>query len=230
MTTHHFLPKFSIIGAQVSTPNWTGTPITLAWHDSAAMPQTPNGSTVLAWLNTSQQNNDGSLIATSGGPPQSLDAPAGATVPSILVQNWGANALTLTNVSGNQATPIWVEMFGPGIPGVTPVTLSAGTAPIALASGGTATGKSPPNYAQLVMQSNTNNLSIISLIGGPNDSSGNNAYVFALNYQGPANPAGFTKTTGGNTMTFQFYWNTSFFIANMSPSTSAAVNVSLLSL
>jgi hypothetical protein len=229
MTSHH-PTKFSIIGAQISTPNWTGSPITLAWHDSAAMPQTPNGSTVLAWLNTATQNNDGSLIATSGGPPQSLDAPAGATVPSVLVQNWGANALTLTNVSGNQATPIWVEMYGPGIPGVTPVTLTAGSAPISLASAGTATGKSPPNYAQLVMQSNTNNLSIVALIGGPNDPSGNNAYVFALNYQGPANPAGFTKTTSGNTMTFQFYWNTTFFIANMSPSTSAAVNVSLLSL
>ena len=38
------------------------------------------------------------------------------------------------------------------------------------------------------MQSNTNNLSIVALIGGPNDPSGNNAYVFALNYQGPANP------------------------------------------
>jgi hypothetical protein len=226
MTKHP--TKFSIIGAQVSTPNWTGTPITLAWHDNAVMPQTPNGSTVLAWQNTSTLNNDGSLVATSGGPPQPLDAPAGATIPSILVQNWAANALTLTNVSANKATPIWVEMFGPGIPGTTPVTLPANGTPISLASGATASGKSPPNYAQLVLQSNTNNLTIVTLIGGPNDANGTNAYVFALNC--PANPGNYTKTTPGNSITYQFYWNTTFFIANMSPSTSAAVSVSLLSL
>jgi len=224
-------PKFVIIGAQVSTPNWTGTPITLAWHDSAAMPQTPNGSTVLAWLNTSSGNNDGSLVATSAGPPQSLDAPQGATVPSMLVQNWGANALTLTNVSANKATPIWIEMYGPGIPGAAdPAKLTAGSDPISLASGKTASGSAPPNYAQLVMESNTNNLSIIALIGGPNDATGKNAYVFGLNYQGPPNPPGFTKAVSGNSMTYQFYWNTTFFIANMSPSTSAAVSVSLISL
>ena len=40
MTSHHPM-KFAVIGAQVSTPNWTGTPLTLAWHDSASMPQTP---------------------------------------------------------------------------------------------------------------------------------------------------------------------------------------------
>ncbi len=226
---HH--TKFSIIGAQVTTPNWTGAPLTLAWHDSAAMPQTPNGSTVLAWLNTATQNNDGTLAATSGGPPQTLDAPALATIPSILVQNWGSNALTITNISAAKATPIWVEMFGPGIPGVTPATITAGAAPITLASGATATGNSPPNFAQLVLQSNTNNLTIVTLIGGPaTGNPPNNAYVFALNYQGAPNPPGFTKTTPGNTMTYQFAWNTTFFVANMSPSTSAAVSASLLSL
>ncbi len=229
MTTHQ-PTKFSIIGAQVSTANWTGTPITLAWHDNAAMPQTPNGSTVLAWLNTSAQNNDGSLALTSAGPPQFLDAPAGATVPSILSQNWKANALTLTNLSANKATPIWIEMFGPGLPGPTPVTLTANAAPTSLAPGATAAGKSPPNYAQLILQSNTNNLVIVALIGGPVDSNNNNAYVFALNYQGPPNPPGFTTVTAGNSLTYQFYWNTTFFVANMSPSTSASVQASLISL
>jgi hypothetical protein len=224
--------KFSIIGAQVATPNWTGVPITLAWHDTATMPQPPNGSTVLAWLNTATQNNDGSLAAVSGATqPQFLDAPALATVPSILVQNWEGNNLNLTNISANKATPIWVEMFGPGLGGVTPVTLTANApAPIALASGGAAVGSSPSNLAQLILQSNTSNLTIVTLIGGPatGTPTKNNAYVFALNC--PSNPGGYTKTTTGNSMTYQFTWNTSFFIANMSPSTSAAVNVSLLSL
>lgn len=219
--------KFSVIGAQVSTPNWTGAPVTLAWHDSATMPQTPNGSTVMAWQNTSKLNNDGTLVITSGGPPVSYDAPALATVPSVLAKNYLSNSLTVTNFSAATATTIWVEMFGPGIPGTTPVTITPNVAPIALASGATATGNAPPNYAQLVLQSNTSNLTIVTLIGGPADASGNNAYVFALNC--PTVPPGYTKVTAGNTITYQFYWNTSYFVANMSPSTSAAVNVSLVS-
>ena len=64
MTTHH---PYAILGAKIATPGWTGTPMTLAYHDSASMPQTPNGSTVLAWQNTGTQNSDGTLAVTSGG-------------------------------------------------------------------------------------------------------------------------------------------------------------------
>ena len=229
MTSHHPM-KFAVIGAQVSTPNWTGAPLTLAWHDSAAMPQTPNGSTVLAWQNSATQNNDGTLALTSASAPQFLDAPQGALLPSVLVKSFASNSLNLTNLSANKATPIWIEMFGPGIPGApTPTPVTPGAAPISLASGGTASGKAPPNYAQLILQSNTNNLTIVSLIGGPNVN-GTNGYVFALNYAGPPNPAGYTQTSAGNTITYQFYWTTTFFIANMSPSNSADVQVSLISL
>jgi hypothetical protein len=229
MTSHH-PTKFTIIGAQVSTPNWTGAPLTLAWHDNAAMPSTPAGSTVLGWANTATMNNDGTLALTSAGAPQFLDAPAGTLIPSILVKNYKANSLTLTNLSANKATPIWVEMFGPGLPGPTPTPITAGAAPISLAAGGTASGSAPPNYAQLILTSNTNNLTIVTLIGGPADSSGNNAYVFALNYMGPPNPAGYTQATAGNSITYQFYWTSTFFAANMSQSNSAAVQVSLISL
>lgn len=230
MTSHH-PAKFAILGAKVVTPNWNGTPTTLAWHDSVSMPQTPNGSTVLAWLNKASLNNDGTLALTSGATqPQFLDAPQGSTIPSILVQNFGANNLNITNLSAAKDTPIWLEMFGPGIPGApAPTPLSAGAAPVKLAPGSTGSGKSPPNYAQLVLQSNTSNLTIVSLIGGPNSAGGTNGYVFALNYPGAA-PDGYTKVTATNTITYQFYWTTSFFIANMSPSNSAPVEVSLISL
>lgn len=231
MTTHH-PQKFSILGAQVVTPNWTGAPTTLNWHDSVSMPQTPTGSTVLAWQNTATGNNDGQLSVTTGASdPQFLDAPALATMPSVQVQNWNGNNLNITNISGNNATPIWVEMFGPGIPGApAPATLAPGAAPVSLAPGGTAAGKSPPNWAQLVMQANSGNLTIIALVGGPMNASKTNAQVFALNCSSGNVLPGYTKVTATNSITFQFQWTSGFFIANMSPSNAAAAQVSLISL
>jgi hypothetical protein len=222
--------KFRILGQNVTDPAWNGALKTLNYHDSVMMPQTPNGSMVLGYWNTSAQNNDGQLTLVSGGPPQPLDAPAGALMPSILVQNWNANSLTLTNTSANSWTPIKVEAFGQGIPGVRVQSLVVNAPPMQLSTLQAAQGKAPPNYAQLVLSSNSNNLSIITLIGGPPDSNGNNAYVFALNYQGPPLPPGYTKATSGNSITYQFNWNTTVFVANMSPATSASVAVSLISL
>jgi hypothetical protein len=221
--------RFAILGANLSDPNWSGAPLTLAWHESAAMPQTPNGSMILGRQNVSLQNNDGTLGLTSGGPPQFLDVPAGSLMPSILVQNWKANSLKLTNLSANKDTPIAVQAYGPGLPG-TPTPLLAGADPILLASGSTAAGKAPPSYAQLVMQSNTNDLTILALIGGPTDSTGNNGYLFALNYMGPPNPAGFTQVTPGNSISYMFYWTTALFVANLSPSNAQPAQVSLVSL
>jgi hypothetical protein len=222
--------KFRILGQNVTNAAWNGNGQTLNYHDSVTMPQTPNGSMVLGYWNVSKQNNDGELTLVSAGPPQPLDVPAGALMPSILVQNWNANTLTLTNTSANSATPIRIEAFGAGIPGVNVQTLSVNAPALQLSTLQAAQGKAPANYAQIVLSNNNNNLSIITLIGGPPDGNGNNAYVFALNYQGPPSPPGYTKVTSGNSLTYQFSWNTSVFVANMSPANSSSVAVSLISL
>jgi hypothetical protein len=222
--------RFRILGQNVTNAAWNGSGQTLNYHASVMMPQTPNGSMVLGYWNVSKGNNDGELTLVSAGPPQPLDAPAGALMPSILVQNWYANSLTLTNTSANSATQIRVEAFGSGIPGVNVQPLTVNAPPLQLSTLQVAQGKAPSNYAQIVLSNNNNNLSIIALIGGPTDMTGNNAYVFALNYQGPPSPPGYTKVTPGNSLTYQFAWNTSVFVANMSPATSSSVAVSLISL
>jgi hypothetical protein len=222
--------KFSVIGQNVTNPAWNGNGTTLNWHDSVAMPQTPNGSMVLAYWNLATLNNDGTLSLTSSGPPVFLDVPAAPLMPSTLVQNFKSNSLTLTNLSVNKATPIMVAGFGPGIPGVKPQKLTVGGATLQLSTLQTAQGNAPPNYAQLVFTNNTNNLGIIAVIGGPNDSTGNNVYLFALNYMGPPNPAGYTQATASNTLTYQFYWSTTVFVANMSPSNSSSIAISLISI
>jgi len=209
--------NFSILGQSVATPNWNGSPMTLAWRDSATMQQTSDGSMILAFQNTSEMNNAGKLGITSGSSqPQFLLAPALALQPTILINNWQANNLNLTNVSVNTNTPIWIAAFGPGI----------GAAPAPLPNDGTAApvavndalkGVTKPAYMQLGFQANSADLCLFAIIGGPQDAKGNNAYAVALNsqygntgpdYTTPA-PAGYYATTGGNSYTFEFNWGSS---------------------
>ena len=49
--------KFDILGANASNANWDGSPLTLAYRESAAMPQTTNGSMIFAYQNTASLNN-----------------------------------------------------------------------------------------------------------------------------------------------------------------------------
>jgi hypothetical protein len=54
-------------GRSRMTSMWDGAPLTLAQNEQAIMPQTPNGSAVLAWLNMATQNNSGTLALTTDG-------------------------------------------------------------------------------------------------------------------------------------------------------------------
>ncbi|WP_457151456.1 hypothetical protein [Mesorhizobium sp. P5_C1] len=231
--------KFDILGANASNPNWDGSPLTLAYHDSAAMPQTTNGSMIFAYQNTASLNNAGKLALTSGSStPSFLTAPALLSQPNILVNNWQANNLSVTNVSVATATPIWIEAFGPGLPGQKPVALAINTA-LTLKPGGIAQGTSTPNWMQLTLGTNTGQLIIVAVVGGPQDASGNNAYAVALNSPsgntgpgtGTAAPQGYYATTGGNNYSFEFNWGSSVvYVANMSPSTASSLTAQLLSL
>jgi hypothetical protein len=213
-------PRLNLPGvarAPVSNDNWDGSPITLDQYDNAMMPQTANGSMVVAWQNVAPQNSDGSLVLSSGGtPPQSFDAPALALAPTILVQNWGANDLKITNLSPNAATPIWVEAYGPGIPGRTPIALVAGAAPTPVKIGDSLQGIAA-GWTRLILQSNSNELALFAVIWGPLDASGNNAYVFAVNFPQSTAPPGYTNTTMTNTYNYQFYGNSRIYVAYFGP-------------
>lgn len=232
-------PKYEILGVNQSNANWDGSPTTLAYRESAAMPQTTNGSMVFAYQNTASLNNAGKLALTSGGSqPTFLTAPALLSQPNILVNNWQANNLAVTNVSVAAATPIWIEAFGPGLPGQKPVALAINTA-LTLKPGGIAQGTSTPNWMQLTLGTNTGQLIVVAIVGGPQDQSGNNAYAIALNSPsgntgpgtGTAAPQGYYATTGGNNYSFEFNWGSSVvYIANMSPSTASSLTAELLSL
>lgn len=218
-----------------ATVIWDGSPKTLTTlGDTLLMPQTPNGSTVFAYQNKSTLNNAGQLALSSGSTVQMLDADFGVLVPSIYIGNWQANNLTVNNISQQNATPIWVEAFGPGLPGQTTVPISVGTALVLNPAPGAtsvAQGVTPPKSMMLRMTSTTGDASVIALIGGPPDKTGNNAYVFGLNVANAGTTPGYTQVTGGNTINYSFNWGASVvYIANMSASTAAAVTLTLVAL
>lgn len=226
------LEEVRAVGATVI---WDGSPKTITTlGDTLLMPQTPNGSMVFAYQNKATLNNAGELSLSSGGDATVLGANFGALVPSINVDNWQSNNLTVNNISAQNATPIWVEAFGPGLPGQTPVPITVGTALTLNPAPGTAsiaTGATPPKSMLLRMSSTTGDASVIALIGGPPDQTGNNAYVFGLNVPSGQSPVGYTKVSQGNTINYTFNWGaTVLYIANMSASTAAAVTLTLVAL
>jgi hypothetical protein len=237
---------FSIIGVDASNPSWNGSPLTLNPNDNANMPQAPNGSLVLAYQNKATINTMGQLAITSGGgAPTFLNAQSLLNQPNVLTQNFGGsttNNLSVTNTSMTGSNnPIWVAAYGPGIPNApTPAALPATATPVPLGPGATAQGTALPRYMQLIMQATSGSLTIFALVGGPMDSSGNNAYVISVNDSfngntgpgtGKTPPAGYYATSTSNAYIYSFNWGSSnIYIANMSPATSATASVVLRAL
>ena len=227
------------IAAGTVNATWNGMPQTLAVRGSVTMPQTPNGSLIVGYFNQSQQNNEGRLTFTSGSSaPTNVRVPALARMISVLTANWQANNLTLTNTSLNAATPIFVQAFGPGIPGMQPGQLVSGT-PVQLAMRQAVQGITTPNWMQLEFSSSTGNQQVVAVVGGPPDQSGNNAYVIALNAPsgdtgpptGNTPPDGFYATAAGNRYTMSFSWGAAIvYVVNLSPQTATPVTALLQSL
>ena len=226
-------PAFAIIGRNTVAATWNGSGLVLAVDANAVMPQTANGTMILGWVNQASQNNAGQLALTTGGSqPQFLDAPALSAQPAMLIANWRANNLSLTNVSPQQATPVWISAFGPGVPGQTSLALKADGTSVALATGQSAAGKALPQWMQLVLQSNTPTLCIFGIVGRPADGTANNGYGIAVNASantGPGiapPPAGYYATTTGNTYTFPLNWGSNLvYVVNMSPATASGARV-----
>jgi hypothetical protein len=196
-----------------STSAWDGSALVLNVPEGVIMPHTPNGSMIFGYQNQSAQNNAGSLALTSGGsPPEFLVAPALSLQPQILTRNWQANNLNVTNISANPNTPIWIEAFGPGI-GPPPMPLPIGRG-VAISPKQTLQGSANPNWMQLGFRFSSSEFAVFGIIGGPQDGSGNNAYVVALNSpagdtkKGTGNtpPPGYYATSGGNILSFEFNW------------------------
>lgn len=230
---------YLVIDQNTVDATWNGAPTVLIENQNVVMPYTTNGTMIFAYWNKSEQNNAGSLSITSGGgAPVFKNVPALVVQPSVWLNNWQSNNLSVTNISPNPNTPIQIQAIGPGIPGTTPLALPVGAAGQNLAYGQTAQGTALPQYMQLVIQSAGVTTGIVGLIGGPADAQGNNGYVIAVNYSstsGPGTgtpaPEGYYATTTSNKYVFQLNWGSSaVFVANLSALNAASLNIVLRAL
>ncbi len=228
---------YELLGQNVVIAAWDGSPITLLVNQSANMPQTSNGTMIFSYRNVATQNNAGTLGVTSGGAaPIFYNNVMPSLQPSIVVNNWNANNLSITNVSANSDTPFGIQAIGRGIPGPTPLTLNTGTT-LAVGPGQTAQGATSAQWMQLVIASIDSSLGVLAVIGGPVDGTGNNGYVFGINYgsnsgpTGPPPPAGYYATTTSNSYTLQFNCGAvPIFAANMSALNSSGIKLTLRAL
>lgn len=232
---------FEVIDQNSVNANWNGLPLVLKPNDNANMPQTPTGSVVLGYGNQATGNNPGELSLTSGGGnPIILPVPALANQLSIYTKVWGGNNLSITNTSNPQMNiPIFIEAFGPGVPGQQSCKpLVPDATPTQLVLTQCAQGQLSPRWMQVILQANTGDNTIFALIGGPTDNTGNNAYVISLNdpngttgygtspYVTP--PPGYFATTTANYYTYTVNWGgATVYLVNMSSQTAAAGQVSV---
>jgi hypothetical protein len=237
------------MGAVASPPAgpWTGAPLTLAQNASATIPQTANGSMFFVAANLTTQNNAGDIRYASGGAkPTDLPVPQLANQPSAVIANWGGQNLQVTNRSVATNTPIQIMAAGPGLPGMTtPGAIPATGTAASIGQYTALQGNAPGSWATLQFTSNTSNTSVIGVVGGPPDASGNNAYLIAINSasgntgvasngfgnapSSPA-PAGYYATTGSNTYNLgSFNWGSgTIWLVNLSGSSAANVSVTLV--
>lgn len=211
---------------------WTGTPTTLKVNEQVSMPQTPNGTVIVAGINQTKLNNDGEASVTSGGSTvRTLELPALATAPTVYAHNYQASNLTITNTSAQNDTPVQVQAVGPGIPGVTAKPLVLLT-PLTVGFGEVAQGGTNPQNMQLKIQNNTSTTSVVGVIGGPADGSGSNGKIIAVNWpSGTPVPPDYFAASNSNTYTLNFNWNgQAIFVGNLSSSNAAPVVLTLRAL
>lgn len=218
----------------MSVDNWNGARTVLPQLQYANMPQTPNGSLILGYLNQAKVNNQGKLSLTSGGSdPVDLDAPALIQMLSVYVRNWQTNNLRVANISQADNTPILVQAFGPGIPGAQPEPLIA-TQPVSLAVSQAAQGMTPAKANTLFrFAAPSGNLSVIGVVGGPPQPPDNtNAYIIALNAPNNDPPPGYFAATTNNGYDLVVPWGTSAiaYVVNLSPIVAATVSVTMTGL
>lgn len=227
---------YAIIDQRSVAPSWDGARLILAPDQNANMPQAANGSMVFTYQNMSVQNNQGDISLTSGGSaPRFYSVSAGANQPSFVIDNWKANNISITNISPNAETPIAIQAIGPGLPGTAPLPIAIGPPGRALAPGQTGESTVPPQWMQLVLQCNAGTRAVVALIGGPPNATGQNGYVFALNYptdSGPGTgvvpPSGYYATTTANSYAFPFNWGgAGLFLANLSSTSAYPVTIIL---
>lgn len=200
---------------------WNGSPTTLQVNDSVTLNPSTNGSMVLAAFNTDSQNNAGQLLLTWGGnPPITLDVAALQNAPILLTQDFGGNALTVTNIS--QQAPIWLAIYGPGLASSNPGALPDTGQFYSLGLYTIRSTISAATFQRLVFNSDKN-YTVFVLFSGPD--------VKTLVINAPETVTGYDVRTPDNNYPLTQNWmGQTLWVINLSPGASTDGQISLTTL
>jgi hypothetical protein len=122
-------------------------------------------------------------------------------------------------------TPIRIQAYGPGIPGQCVKALQPGT-PTQVQLGGAVITNASSAHSSLEFRSDAG-LALFGLIGGPSNPpgpTGNNAYVFAVNFPSLTTPPGYTATTQSNYYRYLLNWSGRIYVAYFGAGNVVAAN------
>lgn len=207
----------TLVSAETS---WNGIGKILAPEQSANMLQTPNGTLVFGYFNRSTENSEGELVLTSAATyHKRIPVPPLQSAPGLVIYNWQAGNLNVTNTSLNPTTSIFVSAYGPGVPGQSPGPLPIGQE-VKLGTTQSAQGSTRPQNMRLRITVSGGATGVFAIVGGPNDASGNNGKVIAVNFRGEK-PDDYYAVTPNNSYVLDFNWNGArIYVVNMSSSGS----------
>jgi hypothetical protein len=208
-----------LLAAGGAAAAWDGSGTDLAVNAGVTLNPTANGNMVLAGYNVDTQNNAGQAFYTWGSNGYPLDLPALQNAPVILVQDFGGNGLTVTNISA-QAT-IWVAAYGPGV-GPDPQPLPADGVSYSLPPYQARSTVSSGGWQRLVLQADQGYTVFVLFVGNE---------VTTICVNAPTSVCGYDVSTPDNSYQLtQSFGGQTVWVINLSPSSSDLGQVSLTSL
>ncbi|NPC49627.1 hypothetical protein D7X99_37040 [Corallococcus sp. AB032C] len=201
-------PKLVLVEKPSLTIN--AAPVTIETNESTGINQTLDGFMILTLQNLSPSK--ATLLYSSGGStPQQVDIDGGNNAPQIVINNWGANNLTITNLSSKDGTQVAVGLYGLG----TPSKNLPESEQIELTQYQSAGRKTPVSFANLALASfgsPQTTIYFVFSVGKP--------VAYAVNVSDPSFYPGYVTDSGNQKKVINNWQGRDLFVINVSTHTS----------
>jgi hypothetical protein len=192
-------------------------PIEIGHFESAVIDQT-NDAFMILTLMSGPADSKANVNITFGAESLDVEIDAGLSVPQLVIQNFRANRLKITNLSTNVNTSVWVGLYGHGKP-YTPLKYDT---PIQINQYQSTGGSTVANLMNLHLNSPSKEAAIFYFAKSE-------PTAVVLNSDGSGVPLGWTHTKDNNWQISKNWGANPLFILNASPG-KGLVEVQLINL
>lgn len=187
-------------------------PVTISTNESTGINQTLDGYMILTVQNLS--SSKATVLYSSGGTtPQQIEIEGGDNAPQIVIYNWAANNLNVTNLSSKAGTEVAIGLYGLGTP-TRPLPVNE---QIDLTQYMSAGRKTPASFAALQLASfgsSQATLFFVFSVGRP--------VAYALNVNDPSAYPGYVTDAGNQKRILNNWQGRDLFVINVSTHVESA--------